>query len=174
MQTPTLLLEQDFAAQLNIDREIVAEVRARALAEGEHYHRNTAGAVLLTEAGIDALLAALGEAGGHGKPRLQEPPAMASTVLVVMKTVPNPRQVLCRLETDEKDPPELLVLKVPTARENDREINYFARGMRVLGRPEKGAIWTYTGPRPRYRGDVQLLRVLPPAAPAKEASQEQR
>jgi hypothetical protein len=138
----------------------VAEVRAQALTEGEHFEKKGA-RVLLTPAGVDALLILL--AAPQPEP---ESPAPQPAHVVVVRQVPNATQVLARLESDPDNAPPPIVLKVPTYRDHaGKQCNHFRPGQRVPARHEQGAVWSYTGPRPRFPNDpICIVKITSPAS----------
>lgn len=153
MPTPpptNLVAETDFAKKMGITPEVLAEVRARALNEDIHFVKKS-GRILYTPQGLDALLAAL------DAPAPAEPPPPEQAVLIVIRQVPNARQVLAQLDGAKKDAPPL-VLRVPTYTGADRRLaNHFHPGNRVPARHSEGAVWDYTGPRPRFANDPRIL-----------------
>ncbi len=149
MDDLNLTSEASFAEQLSIPREVVRELRQRALSSPTHFVKKGA-AVWLTASGVDMLLAALGEK------KSPLPPPAAPVALIVLQQVQNPRVVLARRE-DAPPGAAALVLAVPTHREGGRETNHFTPGLRVAARHRDGARYDYAGPRPRFRGDPLML-----------------
>lgn len=153
MPTPpatNLVAETDFAKKMGLTPEVLAEVRARALNEEIHFVKKS-GRILYTSQGLDALLLLL------ETPPPAEPPQPAQAALTVIRRVPNPRQVLAQLDDAKKDAPPL-VLRVPTYTGADRRLaNHFHPGNRVPARHSEGAVWDYTGPRPRFANDPRIL-----------------
>jgi hypothetical protein len=158
------LSEATFCEQMNLPRELVAEVRMRALQKPRHFDHDASGAVLLTEAGVDALLAALGSRepltlAEAQALRLEGRAGTEPEVLIVVRQVPNVRQVLCRRWNDPEDAPPTITLRVPIYREpGGKAGNYFTPRLRVLARPDKGAWWDYAGTRPTMRGHLERLQ----------------
>lgn len=178
MTNTAFVPESEFAERLGLPRKAVSEVRSRALEEGRHFRRNEEanGRVELTSEGAAIVMHELQLGSG-------ETPAPAESrpraVLIVVRQVPNARQVLAVREGDESR--GQLVLKVPVV-EVPRKmpngtvigkafINHFRPHNRVMAEHVEGATWTFVGKKPRWPGDLASL--APKAAAVVVAKKEE-
>lgn len=141
-----MITETHLAESLGVPAALLAGFRKTIpLTMPEHFTRSPA--IVYTQAGHDAILAALGaDKTDCGAPTIAE--------LVIVRLVPNKTIVLAEKKEGGGD---LLTLKVPTYYQEGVLLNHFRPGQVCQGRHIEGAVWSFHGKHPTHPRDLRAF-----------------
>jgi hypothetical protein len=140
-----LITEADFAERLGLQRDVLEEVRAHALTEGQDWLTERR-RVCYTPSGVEKALEALQAPKKEAAAALEKTPERA--VFYVAKIPLNTRVLLATADKERKGP--RVTIRV-------RDSRLFTIGLAIAATPTDGASWNFVGKHPRKKGDRPRL-----------------